>query len=116
MTTADDLIYRRTPVTDREAEVEIETENGPVVVTVRGVSRGAFLYAQKRFGDDEAARERYLLAVCMVEPKLVPEQVEEWQNISGPLEINKVQAKINEISGIGKGADKSGVSELREPS
>lgn len=107
--TADDLIYKRTPVTERVDTVEIDTENGPVTVTVRGVSRGVFLNAQKLFGEDEAKKERYILSRCMVEPALAPEQVAEWQEISGPMEINKVQMKVNELSGIGKGADKSGV-------
>lgn len=113
-TSLDSLILKRTPVGERTATVDIETDAGTVTVTVRGVSRADFLEADKRFGEDEAGKERFLLSRCMVDPKLAPENVAQWQKISGPLEINKVQMKINEISGIQSGADKSSVVAVSE--
>lgn len=89
---------------DRTAEVEIE---GVGTITVRALSRHEVLQATKK--DDDEAQERYIVAKAMVDPPMGEHDVAEWQKCSPAGEINRVANKVNELSGIGKGADKSSV-------
>jgi hypothetical protein len=93
-------------------EVEIE---GVGTVTVRGLSRHEFIQAGKvREDKGEEQQERYLLSRCMVDPEMNEDDVAAWQKASGPFEINAVASKVNELSGIGSGADKSSVAEVSD--
>lgn len=91
------------------AQVEIE---GVGVITVRGLSRWEVLQGGKF--DDNLAQERFILARAMVDPEMGEDDVAAWQKSSPPGEINAVAAKVNELSGIGQGADKSSVAEVRD--
>lgn len=85
----------------------------PGVGTIRitGLSRGEFLIAQRNFPGDDARQERFVLSRAVIIPEGVTEDdVAGWQQASGVGEINALAMRINELSGIGKGADKSGVS------
>jgi hypothetical protein len=92
-------------------EVEIE---GVGTITVRGLSRYEFLVASKKYPDDNLLQERFILAAAMVDPEMTEGDVADWQKASPPAEINAVAVEVNRLSGIGKGADKSGVSGLRD--
>lgn len=98
------LARRKSLIETREVEIE-----GVGTVTVRGLSRAVFLIAQKRFPDDVLAQERYTLSFALVDPEMTEKDIQVWQENSGPFEINQVAIAVNELSGIGKGADKSGV-------
>lgn len=91
-------------VSDKTAEVEIE---GVGTVVVRALSRHEMIQGGKI--DDSAAQERYVLSRAMVDPPMGEHDIAAWQKSSIPGEINKVAMKVNELSGIGKGADKSSV-------
>ena len=91
-------------VSDKTAEVEID---GVGTVVVRALSRHEMITGGKI--DDSAGQERYILSRAMVDPEMAEHDVAEWQKCSPPGEINAVAMKVNELSGIGKGADKSGV-------
>lgn len=83
-------------------------------VVVRGLSRFEFLVAQKKHPDDTLRQERFILSTALVDPVLTEDDVADWQKASGPNEINEVATAINRLSGIGQGADKSGVPEVRD--
>jgi hypothetical protein len=95
------------------ADVKIE---GVGTVTVRGLSRYELLLAQKKYPDDSLRQERFILAAALVDPEMTEADVETWQKVSGPLEINEVATKVNELSGISQGAAKSDVPEVRDQS
>lgn len=63
---------------------------------------------------DPLKSEQFTLSRALVEPKLTEAQVATWQRGSGAFEINDLSTAINELSGLRKGADKSGVREVRE--
>lgn len=101
-------VDKKTLLTDRvagrTADVEIE---GVGTVTVRALSRHEMLQGGKL--DDTEAQERYILARAMVDPPMGEHDVAAWQKCSPPGEINAVAMKVNELSGIGKGAEKRSV-------
>lgn len=86
-----------------------EVDLGRGTVTVRGLSRYEMVLASKVADGDDLRQERMILSMAMVEPKLTEDEVETWQKMSVPGEINLVATKINELSGIGKDAGKSDV-------
>lgn len=90
--------------------------DGVGAVTVRGLSRFEFLIAQKNHPDDNLKQERYILSRAMVDPEMTEDDIAAWQKASGPMEINEVANVVNRLSGIGKGADKSGVDGVRDES
>lgn len=92
------------------AEVEIA---GVGVVTVRGLSRAELLLAGKLSDQGAAVMERRMLAYAMVDPAMSEADVERWQSAAPAGEIQPIVAKVNELSGIGQGADKSGVQSVR---
>lgn len=98
-------------VTLNTEEYEIE---GVGAVTVRGLSRFEFLVAQKKYPDDMLKQERYTLSMALVDPEMTEDDIAAWQKASGPMEMNEVANVVNRLSGIGKGADKSGVSGVRD--
>lgn len=64
---------------------------------------------------DTLQAEQFTLSRALVVPKMTEAQVAAWQKGSGAFEINDLSSAINELSGLKKGADKSGVSEVRDP-
>ncbi len=91
-------------VSANTAEIEIE---GVGTIVVRSLSRHEMIEGGKR--DDAMAQERYILSRAMVDPPMGEHEVAEWQKCSPPGEINMIAVKVNELSGIGKGAEKSRV-------
>ena len=90
-------------VSDKTAEVEIE---GVGTVTVRALSRWEMIQGGKL---EDLAQERFILSKAMVDPPMAEHDVAAWQKSSIPGEINKVATVVNQLSGIGQGADKSSV-------
>ncbi len=91
---------------------DVTLPNGKVV-KVRGLSRAELLAGGK--GTDDAAEiERRNLVVCMVAPTLTHAQAAEWQRSTGPAVISVVSDAMRDLSGLGQGADKSGVAEIRD--
>lgn len=87
---------------------------GVGTLRIRGLSRAEFLAAQERFPDNTTKQERYVLSRAVIQPKITEEIAGKWQAASGISEINELANRINAISGIGKGADKSGVDQVRD--
>lgn len=83
-------------------------------VRVRGMSRGEVFAMQKAFSSDEAGKERHIVSKCMLIPRMSERQVGEWQCEPAGGDLDAVTAKIQALSGLGKGADKSGVSGVRD--
>jgi hypothetical protein len=88
---------------------DVTLPNGKVV-KVRGLSRFELLLSGKNT-DDAALIERRNVSMCMVSPAMTEKQVEAWQRRSGPVALGLVTKAIRDLSGLGEGADKSGVSE-----
>jgi hypothetical protein len=83
------------------------------VVRVRGLSRHELIFNGKGT-EDTALIERRNVVACLVEPKLTLPQVEQWQRTSpagGDLRV--LSEKIRDLSGLGEGADKSDLREVR---
>jgi hypothetical protein len=81
---------------------------GVGLIQITGISRGEFLIAQRNYPDDPRMQERFVLSRAVVIPEgLTEDDVAEWQSASGITEINELALKINSLSGLGKGADKS---------
>ncbi len=91
-------------VINARAQVRID---GVGTITVRALSRMEFLDSQDVAND--GARERFVLSRAMVDPVMTEEDVKKWQEGSPGFEINMVANRINELSGLRKGADKSGL-------
>jgi hypothetical protein len=90
-----------------EGTVEIA---GVGEVRVRGLSRGEVFAARKTTNEkDVGALERRYLSLGMVEPRMTEADVLQWQQGSPAGEIEPVVDKVMELSGLGKGAEKSGV-------
>lgn len=85
------------------------------MIQLRPLSRAETIEAQK-FKDDVLQAERFTLSRAIVSPEVKEHHVAAWQRGSFPLEINAVADKINEISGLKKGADKSSVDEAGDRS
>jgi hypothetical protein len=79
-------------------------------VRVRAMNRGELLTAGK-LNVDKGQRdmERYVLSSCMVDPPMSLEDVDAWFAAGPAMEVQPVVHKINELSGVGKDAAKSGV-------
>lgn len=77
-------------------------------VKVRGLSRGeVFVIKKVAKGDDDM--ERKILVRALLDPVMSEEEVRGWQTVSVAGELEEVTDKINELSGLSEGADKSGV-------
>jgi hypothetical protein len=84
-------------------------------VRVRGLSRVEVM-VQRKATDAEALDgpralviERKMLALGMVDPPMTEAQVGAWQKVGGAGEIEPVLARVQELSGMGDDAPKSGV-------
>lgn len=92
-------------VADRTEEVEIP---GLGSVRIRALSRAELMMANRHDGDT-LKWEQFTLSRAMVEPTMTESDVAAWQRASMADEINVVSMAVNKLSGIGQGADKSGV-------
>jgi hypothetical protein len=101
---ADDLLAAD-PAGPETADIELPTGK---VIKVRGMTRYELMLSRKDT-EDIAEIERRMLAFCMVEPRMTAKQVEAWQKGSKPMVMAPVIEKIRELSGLGEGAQKSGV-------
>lgn len=109
--TVDERVY--SSVTDLTS-VELEEDDvelpGGRLVRVRELSRAEVLRIRKENGDDALKIERATLVAAMVNPRMTPDEVAAWQRKSGVnKDIGKVQQRIQELSGMFEGADKSNV-------
>lgn len=90
--------------------VDLVIDGETVTVTVRAMNRGELVHGGKLSNTKgQIEVERYLLSACMIDPVMTLEDVDAWMNAGAALEIQPVVEKINELSGIAQGADKSDV-------
>lgn len=82
-------------------------------VRFRGLSRAEVL-ALRDLPGGVAASDRKMVAAALVDPALTEDEVKIWQENSLPGEIEALTVAIAELSGLGVGAPKSGVSGVRE--
>jgi hypothetical protein len=107
-------------IDDLGADVVEETRdvtlpNGKIV-KVRGLSRFELLLNGKNT-EDSALIERRNVAACMVEPRMTVVQVEAWQKKAAAGGAFKVISEaIRDLSGLGEGADKSNLRDVRDES
>lgn len=87
--------------------------DGVGTVRIRGLSRAEVVELQALDGG-VAAADRRMLSRALVEPALTEDEVATWQANSPPHEIEALTLAIAELSGMGVGAAKSGVSGIRE--
>lgn len=81
-----------------EGDVEVP---GVGTVRVRGLSRAeAYALQEAEQQPDVLARERVVVALCMVSPPLTEDEVGEWQKVSPAGELEAVSDKIGELSGM----------------
>jgi hypothetical protein len=92
-----------------EGDHEIE---GVGTVRFRGLSRAEVLALQQV--TDPAAADRQMVAWALVDPALSVEDVKTWQENSAAHEIEGLTLAIAELSKMGPGAAKSGVSSVRD--
>jgi len=102
----EDLARPRSGVEEEDYEVP-----GVGWIRIKGITRADFLTAQRRFGEDLQAQERFILSRSVIQPRVTEAIAGQWQEASGVQEINKLAMRINEMSGITQGADKSVVEE-----
>lgn len=91
-----DLLKRRCP----EADVELP---GVGTVRVRGLTRAQVLEISKRANADNADMgdvEAQGIAWAMVDPELTVDEVKQLFEVAGFAEIQLLNEKINELSGI----------------
>lgn len=117
----DDLKARllaRRATTDSGMPEETVPVDGMGDVLVRGLSRGEVFLMQKTRADGgiktEDAYERRMLSLGLVHPEMTEAEVGVWQQVSPAGEMEPVAAKIRDLSGLGEGADKSGVQDVRD--
>lgn len=79
------------------------------LVRLKGLSRHALIFAGKDT-EDSALIERRNVKACLVEPRMSMEQIEAWQKHSrAGGDFKALSERIRDMSGLGQGADKSGV-------
>lgn len=108
---SDDLRDRLLKPRIGEGSVEID---GIGTIRVRGLSRGEVFMTQQAKGTE--AMERKIVALGMVDPPMNEDDVKQWQRNSPAGELEIVVDKIRQLSGLGEGADKSGVPGVRDES
>lgn len=87
-------------------EYEIE---GIGTVLLRGLSRWESIELSK-LENDRQRQDNLAVSFGLVEPQMAEHEVMAWRKAGSVMEIEMVARKINELSGIGKDAAKSGVS------
>lgn len=93
------LLKRR--ASDSRQDVDL---GGGLVVTVRGLTRGEVVTAQKA-GED--GMDGMILCLGMVEPSMTPADVKEWLETAPAGDPQAVMDAIRDLSGLGEGARKS---------
>lgn len=89
----------------RQHEAQVELAVG--TVTVRGLSRAEVHGLSGKF-DSPRDFEVEFISLGLVEPAMTPDEVRTWQSIPGAgAELQAVSDKIEELSGLKAGADKS---------
>lgn len=91
---------------------DVKLANGKYV-RVRGLSRAELLWTGKGT-DDPAEIEQRTVSVCMVVPTMTVQQVKAWQESSQAPDLGMVTAAIRDLSGLGQGAAKSEVDQVRD--
>jgi hypothetical protein len=77
-------------------------------VRVRGLTRAEHLWISK--GTDDAVEiEARLLAKALIKPAMTLEQAKAWQKKAGSATVSEISDRIRDLSGYGKGAQKSAV-------
>ncbi|MES2211414.1 MAG: hypothetical protein V4515_14720 [Chloroflexota bacterium] len=97
---------------DRLQREDVEIP-GVGTITVRALTRMELLLAGKLSDQGVAAVERRMLSYAMVDPEMSEAEVERWQKCSPAGDIQPLMPAINRLSGIGQGAEKSGVQSVR---
>lgn len=105
----DDLITEP----DGDGGIDVELPSGGRV-RVRGLSRDEHLWIGK--GTNDAAEiERRLLSRALIAPSMTEAQVGAWQKRRGSTQdVGTVSDAVRAVSGMGEGAAKSGVAEVRD--
>lgn len=86
------------------------------VVRVRGLSRYELMFNGKGTEDPRVIEVRNVTS-CLVQPKLTVQQVEQWQrNSAAGGDFKTLSEAIRDLSGLGEGADKSEVRNIRDES
>jgi len=100
-------------LTSQRAGEEDFTLPSGKLVRVRGLSRGEVFMMQKSKADGgiktEAAWERRMVHLALLQPALTEEQVGEWQQGPAGGDLEELGEKIRDLSKLGQGAEKSGV-------
>lgn len=103
---------------DLLAEVEhvtrdVELPDGRIV-KVRGLTR-AELIAGGKGTEDPAEIERRNVSTCLLEPRMSRDMVGKWQSRPGSTgALAVITVAIRDLSGLGEGAQKSGVDPVRD--
>jgi hypothetical protein len=80
-------------------------------VKVRGLTRYEIHLGGKI--DDPAKLEAFNLSTCLVNPRLTPGQAQAWmKKATAGGDIAEITKVIRDLSGLGQGADKSGVQKV----
>ena len=94
-------------------EIDVRLSRGRTV-RVRGLSRLELMHGGKGT-DDSAEIERRMIVDALVTPRMTLKQIEAWQKKPGSIvDIGKVTTAIRNLSGLGKGADKSDLAEISQ--
>ncbi len=79
-------------------------------VRIRALARAEVLRIQTIGKDKALELERETIAAGLVEPRMTPAQVSKWQAADrAGGDIGKLMEAIRDLSGLGQGAEKSGV-------
>lgn len=89
----------------RLAERDVDVP-GVGTVRVRGLTRAEVATIGSR---DGLEAERVALSLGLVDPRLTQDEVGQWQASAPAMEIQPVLLAINELSGMTRAAQKSGV-------
>lgn len=99
-------------ISQRAGEEDLPLPSG-ALVRVRGLSRGEVYMMQKAKSDggisDEQQWERRMVHLALVRPELTEAQVGTWQQGPAGGDLEVLTNKINELSRLGQGAEKSDV-------
>jgi hypothetical protein len=104
-----DLFVPRLP----EEDVEIP---GVGMVRVRGLSRQELLDYHAREKSSGAEGERYLLSVCLIDPKLTEGEARQWQEAATSEEFDNLVDAIRFLSGLMDDAAKAAYKSVRDES
>jgi hypothetical protein len=80
----------------RSAEVKLD--GGEVVVVVRALSRGEVEQAKKDYKKD--GLENALISMALLDPKMTPEEVDEWLADAPAGDSVAVMSAVSELSGM----------------